>query len=64
MINMLSTALLTPHEMGQADQAAITGGVPGIELMDNAGRAVAREIIRHWTPRPVLVVCGPGNNGG
>ena len=64
MINMFSTALLTPQEMGRADQAAMTGGVPGAALMDNAGRAVAREIVRRWSRRPVLVACGPGNNGG
>jgi NAD(P)H-hydrate epimerase len=32
--------------------------------MENAGRAVADEICKRWTPRPTAVLCGPGNNGG
>ena len=32
--------------------------------MQNAGNAVVREITRRWSPRPVTVLCGPGNNGG
>jgi NAD(P)H-hydrate epimerase len=42
----------------------VQGGTPGVELMQNAGSAVAREIMRRWSPRPTLVLCGPGNNGG
>jgi hydroxyethylthiazole kinase-like uncharacterized protein yjeF len=33
-------------------------------MMDHAGEAVAREIGRRWKVRPVIVLCGPGNNGG
>ncbi len=56
--------LLTPQQMYKADAAAIAAGTPGIELMENAGRAIFREIVLRWSKRPALVLCGPGNNGG
>ncbi|HUN53485.1 MAG TPA: NAD(P)H-hydrate epimerase, partial [Candidatus Sulfotelmatobacter sp.] len=59
MIELLSVA-----EMYRADAAAVRAGVAGETLMENAGAAVAREIIRRFAPRPVAILCGPGNNGG
>jgi len=56
--------LLTTAEMAQADQLAIAGGVPSIELMENAGRAVADAACRLLQGHRVVVVAGPGNNGG
>jgi len=56
--------LLSVAQMTAADRAAIAAGTPGSILMQNAGSAVVREITRRWSPRPVTVLCGPGNNGG
>src|SRR5260370_26954573 len=56
--------LLSCAEMAKADAAAIAGGVPGTDLMEAAGRAVADAVQGRHRPRPVVVLCGPGNNGG
>jgi ADP-dependent NAD(P)H-hydrate dehydratase / NAD(P)H-hydrate epimerase len=57
--------LLTTAEMAQADRLAIAAGTSGSALMENAGRAVADLVAaRHATTVPVMVVAGPGNNGG
>lgn len=61
---MIDDTLLTVSEMGRADALAVEAGVPSLELMENAGRAVADEIKARWERRPVVILCGPGNNGG
>lgn len=56
--------LLTTAEMAEADRRTIAGGVPGIVLMERAGEAVADAVCSILHGRPVVVVAGPGNNGG
>ena len=57
--------LLSVAEMGAADRGAIEAGIPEMRLMEAAGTAVA-EAARAMLPErgSVLVLCGPGNNGG
>ncbi len=57
--------LLTSEEMSAADSLAAKHGTPGLTLMENAGRAVADVARRLVKPGSrVVVLCGPGNNGG
>ena len=62
----MNTFYLSRDEVRELDKRAIEGfGVPGIMLMENAGRGCA-ELLMHLNPdrKPVLILCGPGNNGG
>jgi NAD(P)H-hydrate epimerase len=55
--------LLSAAEQRELDRLAAEAGLPTRVLMENAGAAVAREVLR-LRPRSVAVCCGPGNNGG
>ena len=57
-------SLLTPAQMAEADQRAASRGIGGSTLMDAAGRAVARAMSRRIGRSRILVLAGPGNNGG
>ncbi len=52
--------LLSPTEMAEADRLAGNGPA----LMEAAGTAVAHAIRSRFRPAPVLVLAGPGHNGG
>jgi ADP-dependent NAD(P)H-hydrate dehydratase / NAD(P)H-hydrate epimerase len=57
--------LLSNAEMAEADRLAIAGGVAGSDLMERAGSAIAQAVmVRHAEGSRVVVVAGPGNNGG
>ena len=51
--------------MAEADRLTIGGGIAGIKLMERAGEAVADAVsAAHRVGARVVVVAGPGNNGG
>jgi hydroxyethylthiazole kinase-like uncharacterized protein yjeF len=56
--------VLTAAEMRAAERAAMVGDVTEATLMDRAGAAIARAVARLAAGREILVLCGPGNNGG
>ena len=56
--------LLTAAEMQKVDQLASSSGINSFALMQTAGAAVADAISARWSRRPILFLCGPGNNGG
>lgn len=60
--------VVTAEEMREIDRRAIEViGIPGVVLMENAGRAVAdtvKTILRDVTNPRVCIFAGRGNNGG
>ena len=60
-----ASVLLSVDEMYRADAAASErAGIASLDLMEAAGKAVADTLAARWGKRPVIVLCGPGNNGG
>jgi NAD(P)H-hydrate epimerase len=60
--------VLTGDQMRRVDRRTIDQlGIPGLLLMESAGRGVAEQILRDFpdaASRKVVVLCGKGNNGG
>ncbi|MDM9628042.1 NAD(P)H-hydrate dehydratase [Rhizobium sp. S152] len=65
MIKDLASLLLTPAEMNAVDAAAAASGIDSFSLMERAGAAVAAmALARYPDATRIVVLCGPGNNGG
>ncbi len=58
--------VITAHAMQEIDRQAINeGGIPGLQLMENAGRCCVDEIVAEFGSKGLAVVmAGKGNNGG
>ena len=56
--------VLTTAEMQRADRLTIAAGTPGFALMLSAGQAVAEAAMELVEEGPIIVIAGPGNNGG
>ncbi len=60
--------IATPDEMRECDQRAIGEyNIPGLLLMENAGRSVSRLIQNSFAPlqgKSAFIFCGKGNNAG
>ncbi|MEK9754516.1 MAG: NAD(P)H-hydrate epimerase, partial [Rhodospirillaceae bacterium] len=61
---MDANAILSIEEMYRADALAVEAGISSLELMENAGQGIADAIQARWLPCPLIVLAGPGNNGG
>jgi NAD(P)H-hydrate epimerase len=60
--------VVSAEEMRWCDETTInTYNVPGLLLMENAGRGVVEVIKQEFSPlesKQILIICGKGNNGG
>jgi ADP-dependent NAD(P)H-hydrate dehydratase / NAD(P)H-hydrate epimerase len=61
----LPLPILSTDRCRAVDARAVAAGVPGLTLMHRAGQVVVEGLSARWPwVRSVLVVAGPGNNGG
>jgi len=65
-----SLPAISAETMTGADRRAQALGYPELRLMEHAGTAVAAAVralatdLDRWASGPIVVLCGPGNNGG
>ena len=64
MIAIDGQPILTAAQMRAAEDAAIGAGTSVMALMQRAGEGIAAAALRLAAGADILVVCGPGNNGG
>ncbi|MFN4895810.1 MAG: NAD(P)H-hydrate dehydratase [Pseudomonadota bacterium] len=58
-------SLPSSSEMAALDRETIAAGITGTDLMERAGSSIAQRVIAAYSnAKKVVVVCGPGNNGG
>jgi ADP-dependent NAD(P)H-hydrate dehydratase / NAD(P)H-hydrate epimerase len=62
----LPAGLFTAAAVRELDRRAIERfDLPGYELMTRAGHATLNALRQRWPDaRSIVVLCGPGNNGG
>ncbi len=56
--------IISVNQMYEADRMMADLGMSGASLMDAAGRNCAELVQKMWPVGRVIVLCGPGNNGG
>jgi NAD(P)H-hydrate epimerase len=57
--------LIEPDAVARIDADIAASGIPGFQLMDAAGRAVAAAVLKAFPGAlRVVILAGPGNNGG
>jgi ADP-dependent NAD(P)H-hydrate dehydratase / NAD(P)H-hydrate epimerase len=65
-----SLPAISAETMTGTDRRAQALGVPELRLMEHAGTAVAAAVralaadLGRWGTGPIVILCGPGNNGG
>lgn len=61
----MATRYITREESREIDRRAIEHyGIPGVVLMENAGRGVVDRLEQLGILGPVVICCGKGNNAG
>ncbi|WP_099303285.1 NAD(P)H-hydrate dehydratase [Bacillus sp. Marseille-P3800] len=57
--------IVTGEEMASVEAITMNKiGLPGVVLMENAGREIARKLIEQYGHKRYLILIGAGNNGG